>query len=511
MASTKESLPGVSKVRKDFQVREDGAIAHQLQEQEFEDHFEANVKLRRTAKVDSTVAEKIQAEEKERFEQEERERRQQLLEREKEDERHADALKAKIKEEEDIQLAMKMQDEMLAKKLLQKEVEQEAIKKRQDEKLAKQLYEEEMKREAMRREQEERDQQLARDSISKEQVELARQRQRQLELSESEARRLEGGQGVQMNRQGSTRSSAPNARPQGPGGNQQGCSPPGTLSGSQQPRPPGATNSQPRPLGPSTNQTTPPGSVNATRIDTSGGGPKPQAPQGEISQLGPRGGQSTQGMPEGEIKRFKQMQLQGGGASKQGGGSIIATDPTNRGSRQQQSASGRGSQMSPRGGPGEEDMDEQTLQEKRDADFALMLQDCEGPLPINDPRDEEFARALQEKDSQLALMEKQRRQKEDELFAKQLHEQEMKAYKKHQEPAPPQLLKQMSDGSAQFPSPQGARSHGHTSSSPPPPYDPTQSAPPGLQSAYSRQGQRQDVDPTQSLGAAKKGTKDKKK
>ena len=39
--------------------------------------------------------------------------------------------------------------------------------------------------------------------------------------------------------------------------------------------------------------------------------------------------------------------------------------------------------MSPRGGPGEEDMDEQTLQEKRDADFALMLQDCEGPLPIN--------------------------------------------------------------------------------------------------------------------------------
>ena len=27
-------------------------------------------------------------------------------------------------------------------------------------------------------------------------------------------------------------------------------------------------------------------------------------------------------------------------------------------------------------------MDEQALQEKRDADFALMLQECEGPLPV---------------------------------------------------------------------------------------------------------------------------------
>ena len=46
------------------------------------------------------------------------------------------------------------------------------------------------------------------------------------------------------------------------------------------------------------------------------------------------------------------------------------------------SASGQRSPMSPPGGPGDE-MDEQALQEKRDADFALMLQECEGPLPIH--------------------------------------------------------------------------------------------------------------------------------
>ena len=42
-------------------------------------------------------------------------------------------------------------------------------------------------------------------------------------------------------------------------------------------------------------------------------------------------------------------------------------------------------------GTGEEDMDEQALQERRDAAFAMMLQDCEGPLPhhvsVGDLRD----------------------------------------------------------------------------------------------------------------------------
>ena len=200
-------------------------------------------------------------------------------------------------------------------------------------------------REAVRKQQVERDQQLARDSISKEQVELARQRQRQLELSESEARRLEGAQGGQLNRQGSVSSTAaPNIRPQGPGGNQQSSSLPGTLNGSQQPRPPGATSSQsrspgvtssqprppgttssqPRPQGPGPHHLTPPGPASTTRVGTSGGSPKPQAP-----------GQSSQGVAEGDIRRFNQMQLQGGGANSQGGGSLRATDATNRGSRQQ--------------------------------------------------------------------------------------------------------------------------------------------------------------------------------
>ena len=201
-------------------------------------------------------------------------------------------------------------------------------------------------REAVRKQQVERDQQLARDSISKEQVELARQRQRQLELSESEARRLEGAQGAQLNRQGSTSSTAaPNIRPQGPGGNQQSSSLPGTLNGSQQPRPPGATSSQsrspgvtssqprppgttssqPRPQGPGPHHLTPPGPASTTRVGTSGGSPKPQGPPS----------QSSQGVAEGDIRRFDQMQLQGGGANSQGGGSLRATDPTNRGSRQQ--------------------------------------------------------------------------------------------------------------------------------------------------------------------------------
>jgi hypothetical protein len=65
-------------VRKDFQLKEDFVIARQLQEREFEEHFDANVQLRRTAMHDARMAKSFQNDELAVFQEEETKRKQQL-------------------------------------------------------------------------------------------------------------------------------------------------------------------------------------------------------------------------------------------------------------------------------------------------------------------------------------------------------------------------------------------------------------------------------------------------
>ncbi|XP_013397880.1 serine/arginine repetitive matrix protein 1-like isoform X2 [Lingula anatina] len=61
-----EDLPEdgrVNRVRQEWLVHEDGALAHRMQEEEFEDHFGLNRKTRRTVREDIQVAKVVQTEE----------------------------------------------------------------------------------------------------------------------------------------------------------------------------------------------------------------------------------------------------------------------------------------------------------------------------------------------------------------------------------------------------------------------------------------------------------------
>ncbi|XP_064383938.1 trichohyalin-like [Halichondria panicea] len=178
MALVEEDLPGVNKVRSDFQVREDESLAHRLQEEEFDDHYNSNVQVRRTARVDANVAIGMQKAEVDRFKAEEQIRRRELEEKEERDKEHAAQLARKIKEEEEVHRAMKMQDEIMAKKLF--EQEQETVIKR--------------------KRQEQEDSRFARQSSLHEEQSIRERRQKELQLSEQEARRLEMEEGHKLER-----------------------------------------------------------------------------------------------------------------------------------------------------------------------------------------------------------------------------------------------------------------------------------------------------------------------
>jgi len=193
MALVEEELPGVSKVRSEFQVREDEGLAHRLQEQEFEEHFNSNVQLRRTARHDVKYAQEAQRQEVHAFRLKESQRQQSLREREEEDRQEAEKMAQKLKEEEDIQMALKMQDELMAKK----------------------IHEEEMKRIAMRQQQEQADHQLARQTSLKEENAILERRRREQELSESEIQRLKQ---LELQRRGGTQQQRSKYPSRDPGG-----------------------------------------------------------------------------------------------------------------------------------------------------------------------------------------------------------------------------------------------------------------------------------------------------
>lgn len=165
MALVEEDLPGVSKVRTDFQLREDQGMAHRLQEQEYEEHFNSNVQLRRTARHDVGVAKEFQDKETLTFQQEERVRLHKLREREEQDREHATEMTKKLDEEERKLKERERQDQEHAAKIAQRMEEEEDIRmalNMQDQAMAKKMQESEAKRRAQRLQQEESDARLAR-------------------------------------------------------------------------------------------------------------------------------------------------------------------------------------------------------------------------------------------------------------------------------------------------------------------------------------------------------------
>ncbi|XP_019850199.1 PREDICTED: coiled-coil domain-containing protein 50-like [Amphimedon queenslandica] len=168
MSLLEENLPGVGRVKKDFQVREDHVIAKQLQEKEYEDHFDSNVQARRTAMKDAQMAKSYQATEMSAYNQEESVRRDRLREQEERDREAAERYAHEIQQQE----------------------EQTQQRQRQDEEAVRRLHREEMEREAQRKRQEEEDNRIALQH-AQENESLTKRRQQEAALGEQEARRLQ--------------------------------------------------------------------------------------------------------------------------------------------------------------------------------------------------------------------------------------------------------------------------------------------------------------------------------
>lgn len=117
------NLPHVDEVRRDFSVREDGALAHCLQEQEIEQHYASNIQKNKLVQKDIRIAKKLQDEEDERNKIRSLEKQRQIEERDSEyaraiqEELRRKAEECQRREEEDKEIAKKLQE------LEQKEVE----------------------------------------------------------------------------------------------------------------------------------------------------------------------------------------------------------------------------------------------------------------------------------------------------------------------------------------------------------------------------------------------------
>lgn len=169
MALIEDELPDANVIRSNFREREDHSLAHRLQEQEFEDHFNCNVQQRRTARVDVGVAKNLQKAEVKRYKEEESLRRGELLTKEEQDREHAKQIAQVLKEEEDIQMALKMQDENIAKK----------------------MFDDEQKQITLRKQQEQEDSHLARQASVKEEQAIKERKKKEIQLSEAEIKRME--------------------------------------------------------------------------------------------------------------------------------------------------------------------------------------------------------------------------------------------------------------------------------------------------------------------------------
>lgn len=169
MSISQEQLPSTGQVRNKFRELEDSAFAQRLQEQEFDQYYNSNVQVRRTAQQDFNVASKVAK----KLQAEETEYAKELRRRELEDQNVAAMLSSeelrreeelKKQESQDIEAATLMQDEEIAWK----------IQQREDAKLAKVRQ--------MKEEQERRDAELARiASLDEETEQLSLQERRKQE------------------------------------------------------------------------------------------------------------------------------------------------------------------------------------------------------------------------------------------------------------------------------------------------------------------------------------------
>uniref|UniRef100_A0A8C4S0Z6 Coiled-coil domain-containing protein 50-like n=1 Tax=Erpetoichthys calabaricus TaxID=27687 RepID=A0A8C4S0Z6_ERPCA len=106
------SLPCVQDVCQGFAVLEDGALAYNLQEQEIESHYAANIQKSQLLQRDVQIAKRLQEDERRRVGLSER-----LMDTEEQDSRYARAIHEEMRKREDELQMREAEDEVVAKRM----------------------------------------------------------------------------------------------------------------------------------------------------------------------------------------------------------------------------------------------------------------------------------------------------------------------------------------------------------------------------------------------------------
>ncbi|XP_048470789.1 coiled-coil domain-containing protein 50-like isoform X2 [Rhincodon typus] len=118
IAIDKSNLPRVREVCRGFAVLEDGALAHNLQEQEIEQHYASNIEKNKLVRQDVCVAKKLQDEEELEAKHYSREHQQQIEEL---DSQYAKVVQEEIEKHVAESLQREEQDKEVARRLQQEE------------------------------------------------------------------------------------------------------------------------------------------------------------------------------------------------------------------------------------------------------------------------------------------------------------------------------------------------------------------------------------------------------
>ncbi|XP_041120329.1 coiled-coil domain-containing protein 50-like isoform X1 [Polyodon spathula] len=124
----KKKLPGVKEVCRDFAVLEDHTLAHNLQEQEIENHLASNIQKSRLVQYDLQVAKRMQDEEDKRAWARNQRRQRDIV--------HSDNEIAQVIQEQLVKQALnkrqqEKKDEAIARRLHEKELKEERKRKKQ--------------------------------------------------------------------------------------------------------------------------------------------------------------------------------------------------------------------------------------------------------------------------------------------------------------------------------------------------------------------------------------------
>ncbi|TTK63271.1 Coiled-coil domain-containing protein 50 [Bagarius yarrelli] len=123
-----KKLPGVKEVCREFAVLEDHCLAHNLQEQEIENHLASNIHKSRLVQQDLRVAKRLQAEEDQRAKAQSQKQHQDI---ERIDNEIAQEIQEQLVRQAEKQKQQEAKDEAIARKLQEREMKEERRRQKQ--------------------------------------------------------------------------------------------------------------------------------------------------------------------------------------------------------------------------------------------------------------------------------------------------------------------------------------------------------------------------------------------